>query len=152
MFKKLKTYIHYDIVRNSFNCTSLFKRWRALSTCLKPIYIMISFIICHCTMLFTRWRALHAWKNQKNMESHSTEMCMTKLQIQRIWKVICTFLCEWLSNFFWFFHVWNTLQRVNSMVQWRIINNIIMYIGFDHVCNALHGWIAWCSDELLTMS
>ena len=40
---------------------------------------------------------------------------------------------------FWmgFRHVCNALQRVNSMVQWRIKNNIIMYIDFDHVCNAL---------------
>ena len=37
----------------------------------------------------------------------------------------------------WFFRVCNSLQRVNSMVQWRIINDIIMYMGFYHVCNAL---------------
>ena len=35
------------------------------------------------------------------------------------------------------FHVCNALQRVNSMVQWRIINENIMYIGFDYVLNAL---------------
>ena len=49
----------------------------------------------------------------------------------------CTFLCEWLSIFFWVFHVCNSLQVSNSMVQWRIKNDIIIYIGFDHVCNAL---------------
>ena len=49
----------------------------------------------------------------------------------------CTFLCEWLSILFWFFHVRNALQCVNNMVQWRIINDIIMYIGFDHVLNTL---------------
>ena len=48
----------------------------------------------------------------------------------------CTFLWEWHSIFFWFFHVCNALQRVNSMVQWRIINDNIMYIGFYHVLNA----------------
>ena len=31
----------------------------------------------------------------------------------------------------------NALQRVNSMEQWRIINDIIMYIGFDHVLKTL---------------
>ena len=49
----------------------------------------------------------------------------------------CTFLCERLSIFFWFFHACNALQRVNSMVQWQNINDIIMHIGFDHVLNAL---------------
>ena len=38
---------------------------------------------------------------------------------------------------FGFFHVRNAFQRVNSMVQWQIINDIIMYIGFDYVCNAV---------------
>ena len=40
------------MVLNSFNCTALFKRWRALSTWSKPIYKRISFKIRHCTMLF----------------------------------------------------------------------------------------------------
>ena len=34
------------------------------------------------------------------------------------------------AHFYWFFHVCSALQRVNSTVQWRIINNIIMYLGF----------------------
>ena len=66
----------------------------------------------------------------------------------------CTFLYEWLPflcirvfvmhisvrmtfNILLICHVCYALQRVNSMVQWRIINDTIMYIGFDHVCNAL---------------
>ena len=50
----------------------------------------------------------------------------------------CTFLYKLLPFLFeWIFHVCNALQSVNSMVQWRIINDIIMYIGFDHVINAL---------------
>ena len=57
----------------------------------------------------------------------------------------CTFLYEWLPFLFeWIFvmhvsvfRVCNALQRM-SMVQWQIINYIIMYIGFDHVLNVLH--------------
>ena len=42
----------------------------------------------------------------------------------------CTFLCESLSILFWFFHVCNALQCMNSMLQWQIMNEIIMHIGF----------------------
>ena len=34
-------------------------------------------------------------------------------------------------------YVCNVLQRVNCMVQWRIINDVINYIYFDHECNTL---------------
>ena len=59
------------------------------------------------------------------------------LPFRCIWAFVMHILCKWLSIFFWFFRVCNSLQRVNSMVQWRIINNIIIYIGFYHVCNSL---------------
>ena len=50
----------------------------------------------------------------------------------------CTFLYEWLSiSFEWGFDVCNALQRVNSMVQWRFIKDIIMYIGFAHKLDTL---------------
>ena len=42
----------------------------------------------------------------------------------------CTFLCEWLSIYYWFFHMCNALQRGNSTVEWRIINDIIIYLRF----------------------
>ena len=49
----------------------------------------------------------------------------------------CIF-CAMTFHILLVFHdVCNALQRVNSMVQWRIINDILMYIGFDHVLNAL---------------
>ena len=60
----------------------------------------------------------------------------------------CTFLYEWLPYLYDFFHVCNALQHVNSMVQWQIINHIIMYIGLTMCAMLFNAWIAWCSDEL----
>ena len=112
MFKISKLKIHYDIVRNSFNCTSLIKRSKAFSTWSK--FYIHYYIVYNSSLL----HANHALKSiaqgmeyQLNMESHCIEMCMrtihskdmvvirtamymTTINSKRIWKVIRT-ECVW---------------------------------------------------------
>ena len=101
------------MVNNSFNCTTLFKRWRALSTWSKtyihynivynlslhhPIHPLksiahINKTYVHCNIVYNSslHHAIHALKSIAHMESHiqriwkvnRTEMCMTKIHSKR---------------------------------------------------------------------
>ena len=69
------------------------------------------------------------------INAHSVQMTF---HILRIWIFVMHIPVQKTFHILLVFLLCNALQRVNtSIVQWRIINDIIMYIGFDHVLNAL---------------
>ena len=70
---------------------------------------------------------------------HAYSVQMT-FHILCIWIFVMDISVRMTFHILLVFHVFNALQGVNSMVQWRIINDIIIYIGSDHVRNALQ-WV-----------
>ena len=105
----------YELFLNRFSSCTFLYEWLPF----RFEWIFVMHILCNDFPYFLYFGFRHAYSVQMTFHILCKWIFVKPISVQMTFHILLVF-----------YYVCNALLRVNSMVQWRIINDITMYIGF----------------------